>query len=136
MSYIILESGLVPRIKFKINKKEAPKTYKAFVKRLPLKRKFVHAKISGEEIWTYGPKIKVIQENASVRLRPGELGYAPFVKRSDISNAIAIVYGRAVLWDSVNVFARASGSNLKNLKKLAKLIDKKKSAVLKLMVEK
>ncbi len=135
LSYIIVKSGLVPPIKFTLYRKEAPDTCKNFLKNLPLKRKFVHAKISGEEIWTFGPKIKVKQENASARLKPGEIGYASPLNRSDISKAIAIVYGRAILWDCVNVFARADGSNLRNLKRLAKIIEKK-SATLEIVVEK
>lgn len=124
MKYVVLESGKSGPIRFELYKKEAPRTCKAFTKYLPLKRKFIHAKISGEEIWTYGPKIKIKQENASVRLKPGEMGYAPFVKRSDISNAIAIVYGRAILWDCVNVFAKVVKRDFKKLKELAREIKK------------
>lgn len=127
MKYIILKSESAKPIRFKLYKKEAAKTCVAFSKSLPLKRKLIHAKIGNkEEIWTpNGPRLKIKQENASVRLRPGEMGYAPFVKRSEISNCIAIVYGRAILWDCVNVFAKVVDADLKNLKKLGRKIKRR-----------
>lgn len=127
MKYIVLKSESAKPIRFKLFKKEAPKTCRAFSKSLPLKRKMIHAKVDDkEEIWTpNGPRLKIKQENASIRLKPGEMGYAPFVERSEISNCIAIVYGKAILWDCVNVFAKVVDEDLENLKKLGRKIKRR-----------
>jgi hypothetical protein len=100
-----------------------------------MKTRFIHAKISGQEIYApKGPRLKITQENASVRLKPGEIGYAPSMPRkSGIENNIALVYGKAVLWDSVNVFGKIFPRDRDNLKKLAKKI-KSGSAVISIEV--
>lgn len=63
-------------------------------------------------------KLKIPQENATIRLKVGELGYAPYVKRSDISYGIALVYGKVRLWDCVNVFAKAFDKDIRFLRNL------------------
>lgn len=131
MKYIVLKSGKSGPIRFELYKKEAPRTCEAFVKSLPIKTRAVHAKISGEEIWMpEGPRLKVPQENATVRLKIGELGYAAFLKRSDISHGIALVYGKVNLWDCVNVFAGVVKRDVEKLKKLAREIKMKGSVTL------
>ncbi len=110
-------------IRFSLYHKEAPQTCLAFLSKLPWRGKAVQARLSGEEIYIEkGPALNVPQENTSIFLRPGEIGYAVPIARSPIKNNIAIVYGEAKLFDGVNVFARVVPTDLKKLKNLGKSI--------------
>jgi hypothetical protein len=122
-NYIALKTpdGMV--IRFRLYKAEAPATCKAFVDVLPIETKAIQARFAGEEIWLpEGPELKIPQENATIALKPGELGYAPPVARSDVSRSIAIVYGEAKLSDCVNVFAMVLDEDMPKLKKLGEKI--------------
>ncbi|MDP4258898.1 MAG: DUF3830 family protein, partial [Bacteroidota bacterium] len=65
-------------IRFLFYADSAPETCKAFASMLPFKRVFVHARTSGQEVWTDdSPRLDVIQENASVFTEPGEAVIGP-----------------------------------------------------------
>ncbi len=110
-------------------------TCKAIAKRLPLRARALQARFAGEEIWIpKGPSLKIPQENATINLRFGEIGYAPINPRNEVARSIAIVYGEAKLSDCVNVFGRVFDEDRKLLKKLGEQIWLKgaRSATLKL----
>src|SRR3989344_5474873 len=113
----------LPSIRFNLYKKEAPATCDAFIKVLPLEVDALQARFAGEEIWVKdGPSLNIPQENSTVNLKIGELGYAPPSPRNEIGRSIAIVYGEAKLSDCVNVFAYVYGEDLENLKQLGEKI--------------
>ena len=94
-------------IRFDYYLDDAPATANAFQKILPFKRFFMHARVSGEEIWTdEAPPLQVIQENASVFVMPGEIVYGPeSPARVKTSNCIGIYYGSGKGLDAANIFA-------------------------------
>lgn len=123
MKILTLKSGNLELIRFRLYENEAPETCKAFLKILPFQARGVQARFAGEEIWIKkGPRLKVSQENASVNLKSGELGYAAPFARSSVSRSIAIVYGQAHLADAVNVFARVMDQDFRKLQKLGEAI--------------
>ena len=66
------------QIRFRLYSEEAPITVNAFVAELPFIREFMHARVSGQEIWTdKGLGLNIIQENASVFTIPGEVVLGP-----------------------------------------------------------
>ena len=97
--------GLTIRFRFD---PDAPHTTAAFISLLPFTRSFLHARTSGEEIWTGdAPELDVIQENASVFTNPGEVVYGPSgAKRARTANCMGIYYGEGRGLDSCNIFAR------------------------------
>lgn len=121
MNRFSLQTGNT-KIRFTVYKKAAPFTCRAFMERLPFTVKTVHARFAGEEIWGKGPKFNIPQENATIYLKPGELGYAPLLERSEIGQAISLVYGKAKLYDCVNIFAKVEPSDLPKLKKLGETV--------------
>ena len=54
-------------IHFKFYLETAPVTCNAFARLLPFTRTFLHARVSGQEIWTdEPPPLDIIQENATI----------------------------------------------------------------------
>lgn len=87
---------------------------------LPFSITFVHARVSGHEIWTAdAPPLDIIQENASVFTEPGEVVYGPLhPKRAKTSNCMGIYYGEGRGLDSCNIFARILDEDMEMLKQL------------------
>ncbi len=123
MKYIELKHKNGPVIRFRLYENNSPATCKAFIDALPFNAKAVQARFAGEEIWIQkGPYLKINQENATILLKPGELGYASPNKKSEIGQSIAIVYGEAKLSGRVNVFAMVFKEDFKKLQKLGEKI--------------
>jgi hypothetical protein len=78
------------QIKFRLYSGEAPIMVNAFVSELPFIREFMHARVSGQEIWANkGVGLNIIQENASVFTIPGEVVSGPMLpKRTRTSDCI------------------------------------------------
>ncbi|HXB95531.1 MAG TPA: DUF3830 family protein [Puia sp.] len=95
-------------IRFRLYWLDAPVTSLAFLGLLPFTRNFLHARVSGHEIWIDdAPPLDIIQENASVFTEPGEMVYGPLrPKRAKTSNCVGIYYGPGQGLDSCNIFAR------------------------------
>jgi hypothetical protein len=104
--------------RFRYYTQEAPVTSKAFDALLPFKRTFIHAKVSGNEIWINGaPPIDIIQENASVFATHGEAVYGPLKPtRNKTSNCMGIYYGEGKGVDCCNIFAKVYDEDLPFLK--------------------
>ena len=81
-------------IRFRLYNNEAPITTKAFASNIPFSKPFLHARISGEEIWTDdGPQLDIQQENVSVFAEPGEIVVGPIKPaRNRVANCIGIFY--------------------------------------------
>lgn len=96
---------------------EAPVTCAAFEQILPFRRRFYHARISGEEIWiSDAPQLDIIQENASVFTRPGEVVFGPSKPlRVKTANCFGIYYGAGKGLDAANIFARVAKDDLQKL---------------------
>jgi hypothetical protein len=94
-------------ISFKYYTEDAPETCKAFDALLPFERTFMHARVSGQEIWIDdAPELRAIQENASVFTIPGEVVYGPAnSKRAKTANCMGIYYGEGKGLDACNIFA-------------------------------
>lgn len=94
-------------IRFKYYK-DAPITCAAFAALLPFTRTFMHARVSGQEIWIdNAPPLDIIQENASVITQPGEVVYGPLKPaRVSTSNCMGIYYGSGKGIDACNIFAK------------------------------
>lgn len=123
MQHIILKTSDGNSIRFRFYQKEAPITSKTFIETLPLEVTGRQARTAGEEIWIpEGPGLNIIQENATVHLKPGELGIAPLSSRNEVERSIAIVYGEAMLHDCVNVFAKVFDEDVEILKRLGERI--------------
>ncbi len=87
---------------------DAPITCAAFAALLPFTRTFMHARVSGQEIWIdNAPPLDIIQENASVITQPGEVVYGPLKPaRVSTSNCMGIYYGSGKGIDACNIFAK------------------------------
>ena len=111
-------------IRFRCYEREAPVTCQAFLKLLPFKQVFKHARVSGEEIWTdQAPELNVIQENASVFTEPGEVVYGPLKpSRTKTQNAMGIYYGEGKGLDAANIFAKVYDEDIPLLKSLGESI--------------
>lgn len=103
---------------------EAPETSKAFDKALPFTLTIMHAKVSGQELWSdKAPKLNAIQENASVFAEAGEFVIAPSKpERNKVKNCLGIFYGEGKLVDCCNIFATAFDEDLYLLKELGEKI--------------
>lgn len=95
-------------IRFRLYGQEAPQTCEAFLKELPFSRTFVHARVSGQEIWTDdAPELDVIQENASVFTVPGEIVIGPVKPtRAKTAKCLGIYYGEGKGLDCCNIFGK------------------------------
>lgn len=102
----------------------APLTVAAFAAELPFSREFLHARVSGEEIWiSDAPSLNVIQENSSVFTEPGEVVIAPFNPASNkIAGCMGIFYSERMLLDCGNVFAKVFEEDRPLLKNLGDCI--------------
>lgn len=120
----ILKTSSNQIIRFRFYKEEAPATCNAFAKLLPFSRTLLHARISGQEIWTdEAPPLDIIQENASVFTVPGEVVYGPMKPaRTKTVNCIGIYYGEGKGLDACNIFAKVFDEDLVLLKALGESI--------------
>lgn len=86
---------------------DAPVTSAAFAALLPFTRTFMHARVSGQEVWIdNAPPLDIIQENASVMTKPGEVVYGPLKPtRVATANCMGIYYGDGKGLDACNIFA-------------------------------
>ncbi len=102
----------------------APITSAAFIKSLPFSRTFIHARVSGQEIWTDdGVNLDIIQENSSVFTVPGEIVSGPLKpSRNKTSNCIGIYYGEGKGLDGCNIFGKVFNDDLPKLKALGEKI--------------
>ena len=111
-------------IQFEYYDKDAPITVKAFESLLPFERLFVHARVSGKEIWIDNmPKLDIIQENASVFTEIGEVVLGPSKPiRTKTANCLGIYYGEGKGLDCCNIFAKVIKSDLPRLQELGEEI--------------
>lgn len=111
-------------IRFKFYSENAPITSKAFAALLPFTRTFLHAWVSGQEIWIdNAPPLDIIQENASVFTQPGEVVYGPLKPaRTKTSNCMGIYYGEGKGLDCCNIFAKVVEEDMELLKALGERI--------------
>ena len=114
-------------IRFNYYNENAPVTVKAFDALLPFCRTFMHARVSGQEIWIDdAPPLDVIQENASVFTEIGEVVYGPKnAKRTKTANCMGIYYGEGRGLDCCNIFAKVYDEDLPQLQALGNAIWKK-----------
>ena len=107
-------------IRFKLYIQDAPVTSAAFISLLPFNRTFIHARVSGQEIWIdNAPKLNIIQENASVFTEPGEVVFGPLKPaRTKTSNCMGIYYGEGRGLDACNIFAKVFDEDMDLLKVL------------------
>ena len=119
---IVTKTGV--EIQFRFYSEEAPVTCKAFQKILPFTRTFYHARVSGQEIWIDNvPSLDIIQENASVFAKPGEVVVGPSrPTRVKTANCFGIYYGEGKGLDAANIFARVVDSDMKKLEELGDLV--------------
>lgn len=103
---------------------DAPVTRLAMQELLPFKRLFKQARVSGEEIWTEdAPVIDILQENASVFAKPGEIVIGPlYPERNKVAKCMGIFYGEGKLLDCANIFAVVYEEDLPLLKELGERI--------------
>ena len=99
-------------------------TSKAFDALLPFTRTFMHARVSGQEIWIdNAPELDIIQENASVFTEPGEVVYGPLKPaRTKTSNCMGIYYGEGKGLDCCNIFAKVFDEDMSLLKELGEQV--------------
>ena len=111
-------------IRFRFYDDAAPITSAAFLKTLPFSRNFLHARVSGHEIWINdAPSLNIIQENSSVFAEPGEIVIGPALPaRNKIANCMGIFYGEGKLLDGGNIFAKVVEEDLNLLKTLGDMI--------------
>ena len=122
---VVTSEGMA--IHFTYYLEDAPITCAAFEKLLPFEKTFMHARISGQEIWTdKADPLDIIQENASVFTEPGEVVYGPLKpKRVITSNCMGIYYGPGKGLDACNIFACVVNEDKELLKNLGEEIWKK-----------
>ena len=108
MQYIVLRAPQMGDIKFRLYVDEAPVTVAAFCAALPITVTMMHARVSGEEIWSPdGPKLDIIQENASTFAVPGEMVMGPLrPARVKTAGCVGIYYGAGRGLDAANIFAK------------------------------
>lgn len=114
MRGFILKTPADKIIRFQFYEKDAPVTCSAFASLLPFKRTFLHARVSGQEIWIdNAPELDIIQENASVFAEPGEVVFGPLKpKRTKTANCMGIYYGDGKGFDCCNIFAKVFDEDL------------------------
>ena len=120
MTGFILKTSNYKTIRFRFYNENAPITCRAFATILPFSKTFLHARISGQEIWTdQAFPLDIIQENASVFTEPGEVAYGPLKPaRSKTSNCMGIYYGEGKGLDCANIFAKVFEEDMETLKLL------------------
>ena len=127
MIYFCIKTADDKLICFKFYHDAAPVTVNAFIALLPFRRTFMHARVSGQEIWIdNAPELDIIQENASVFTEPGEVVYGPLRPvRAKTSNCMGIYYGEGRGLDCCNIFAKVFEEDMPLLKSLGNDIWKK-----------
>lgn len=121
--FVVQTSGGDP-IRFLYYLQEAPATCTAFQNCLPFSRSFVHARVSGQEIWVdAAPQLNIIQENASVFTEAGEVVAGPLHPvRNKTSGCLGIYYGEGKGLDACNIFARVMEEDRSKLQALGETI--------------
>ena len=121
--FTITTPGIQP-IRFLFYNEAAPVTVSAFAKMLPFTCLFVHARVSGEEIWVSDAhRLDIIQENASVFTQPGEIVFGPVKPlRTKTSGCIGIYYGEGKGLDCGNIFGKVVDDDLLLLRTLGEKI--------------
>jgi hypothetical protein len=111
-------------IRFAYYLNDAPVSSEAFNNILPFKRNFLHAMISGQEIWFNNlSPVDIIQENASVFTKPGEVVLGPAKPaRVKTANCFGIYYGEGKGLDAANIFAKVVDEDFGKLKQLGEAI--------------
>src|SRR6266852_4322114 len=101
MTGFIIKTSDKQIIRFTFYRDAAPVTAAAFEKILPFTRSFLHARVSGQEIWIdNAPELSIIQENASVFMSPGEVAIGPLMPlRNKVGKCMGILYGEGHLLD-------------------------------------
>jgi len=104
-------------IRFNLYDDAAPVTVEAFIKTLPFTRSFVHARVSGQEIWIDdAPELDIIQENASVFTEPGEIVIGPLKPaRAKTAKCMGIYYGEGKGLDCGNIFGKVYSEDFQKL---------------------
>jgi hypothetical protein len=104
-------------IRFQLYIEAAQVTSKAFLDILPFTKTFYHARVSGQEIWINDVQTHdIIQENASIYTKPGEVVFGPAKpERSMTANCFGIYYGEGKGLDACNIFARVIESDEQKL---------------------
>ena len=112
------------QIRFSLYLDAAPVTCEAFCKALPFQLKLLHAKVSGQELWSpNGPSLDIIQENATVFLDAGEIAIGPLKPaRNKLPRSIGIFYGDGKLVDCANVFAKVYEEDMVALKNIGEQV--------------
>jgi hypothetical protein len=107
-------------IRFKNYLDAAPLTCEAFGNTLPITLTLIHARISGQEIWTdNAPGLDIIQENASVFTEPGEIVIGPLKPtRTRTSKCMGIYYGEGRGLDCCNIFGKVYEADFWKLEEL------------------
>lgn len=107
MSGFLLTATGQAGIRFRFYDVEAPATAAAFLAALPFEQLFLHARVSGQEIWcSEAPALPVPQENSTIHCRPGEVAIGPLQPaRNQVSGLMGIFYGEGKLVDGANIFA-------------------------------
>jgi hypothetical protein len=102
----------------------APITSRKFSELLPFSRRFMHARVSGQEVWTdNAPDLDTLQENASVFTFPGEVVFGPSKPiRNKTNHCMGIYYGEGRGLDAANIFAKVVQEDVELLKKLGEQI--------------
>ena len=105
------------KIKFQLYMDDAPITSKAFLQTLPFKRTFYQARTSGQEIWIdNAPELDIIQENASVFPKPGEIIIGPKKPlRNAVAGCMGIFYGEGKGLDCSNIFGKVFAEDMELL---------------------
>jgi len=124
MTGFIITTSNNQTIRFRYYSQDAPVTVEAFSKLLPFTRTFMHARVSGQEIWIDDtPPLDIIQENASVFTEPGEVVFGPLKPaRTKTSNCMGIYYGEGKGLDCCNIFAKVFDEDMHLLKELGNSI--------------
>jgi hypothetical protein len=120
MTGFIIKTAEGETIRFECYDEDAPITVAVFLSLLPFTRTFLHARVSGQEIWINdAPELDIIQENASVFTVPGEVVYGPLKpKRTKTSNCMGIYYGEGKGLDCCNIFAKVFDEDMHLLQSL------------------
>lgn len=120
MTGFIIKTPDQQTIRFNYYLQDAPITSKAFDALLPFSREFMHARVSGQEIWIdNASEMDIIQENASVFTEPGEVVYGPLhPHRAKTSNCMGVYYGEGKGLDCCNIFAKVVDEDILLLKAL------------------
>jgi len=125
-----LKDGTI--IRFSYYMQDAAHTCAAFDKQLPFTRNFMHARVSGQEIWIDdAPELDIIQENASVFTEPGEVVLGPLKPaRTKTAKCMGIYYGPGQGLDCCNIFARVWPEDAALLEKLGNQVWKEGTQIL------